>query len=257
MNFSSQTFDSAEMEIPLFHSDNVNLGGKMKFDRSKDNIDDFYRKFMIICKINNLSIQRTIKEFLLSLDSQSFIFLLQNPQFENLVDSCKLKEIVDYLSSRFSKKNNLSYKLELNNLMQNFDESIEGFATRLINSLKKAYPTNHEEMGNLIGKNIFLKGIKDIVIRNKLLKVIENNQFDEIIKIAMKLELFQEQANLLTQNFNNINLNTNEVMLFRRILIRLCQMLISKIIINQIFLEHIDSLKINWKNQIMEVIFQV
>jgi hypothetical protein len=214
---SSQIFEDVELEENCFRfhpNENFNIGNKMKFDSSKDNIDDFFRKFTIICKLNNFSIQKQMKELLLSLDSASFILLLQHPNFERMVEQSKIQEIVDYLSNRFSRKNNLSYKLELNNLIQNFNESIEGFATRLLNSLKKAYPANYVEMGNLIGKNIFLKGIKDVIIRNKLLKVIENNSFDDIIKLAMKLELFQEQSNLLTQNFNNINLNTNEVNAF-------------------------------------------
>src|SRR5271156_2477449 len=80
--------------------------------------------------------------------------------------------------------------------------------------MKKAYPQNYNEMCNLLGKTIFLKGIKDVTIRNKLLKVIENNSLNEIIQLAVKLELFHEQANLLTNNFNQINLNFPEINAF-------------------------------------------
>src|SRR5271156_611666 len=87
-------------------------------------------------------------------------------------------------------------------------------SSKLLNSMKKAYPQNYDEMCNLLGKTIFLKGIKDINIRNKLLKVIENNSLNEIIQLAVKLELFHEQANLLTNNFNQINLNFPEINAF-------------------------------------------
>src|SRR5271156_3759922 len=134
--------------------------------------------------------------------------------FETLVEENKINNLVDYLSSQFSKKNHLSYKLELNNLTQNVTESVESYATRLLNSMKKAYPQNYDEIGNLIGKTIFLKGIKDVNIRNKLLKVIENNSLNEIIQLAVKLELFQDQSNLLTSNFNQINLKDSEINAF-------------------------------------------
>src|SRR5271156_2530407 len=87
-------------------------------------------------------------------------------------------------------------------------------SSKLLNSMKKAYPQNYDEMNNLLGKTIFLKGIKDVTIRNKLLKVIENNSLNEIIQLAVKLELFNEQANLLTTNFNQINLNVSEINAF-------------------------------------------
>src|SRR5271156_2434259 len=208
---SSQTFD--DIEIPTVFNNN-SVGIKMKFNSDKDNVDDFYKKFVIISKLHNFSKSQIIKEFLLALDHVSFIYLLQNPMFEQMVEDNKINELVDYLSSRFSKKNNLSYKLELNNLTQNFNESVETFATTLLNSMKKAYPQNYDEMNNLIGKTIFLKGIKDVHIRNKLLKVIENNSLNEIIQIAVKLELFNEQSNLLTSNFNQINLNCSEINAF-------------------------------------------
>src|SRR5258708_478531 len=203
MNASSNTIDF-EHQFERFSNESI----KLKFDSTKENFEDYYRKFNIIVKINNYSLSKTIKEFLLSLDNQSFTYLLQNPNFEKLVDEEKLNDLVEYLSFRFSKKNILTYQLELNNMNQCFEESVETYATRLLNLLKKAYPNNNVEMGNLMGKQIFLKGIKDVFIRNKLLKVIENNDLDEIIKIAVKLEMFQEQSNLLTQNFNNINLNS-------------------------------------------------
>src|SRR5271156_1653221 len=208
---SSQTFD--DIEIPTVFNNN-SVGIKMKFNSDKDNVDDFYKKFVIISKLHNFSESQISKEFLLALDHISFIYLLQNPMFEQMVEDNKINELVDYLSSRFSKKNNLSYKLELNNLTQNFNESVETFATTLLNSMKKAYPQNYDEMNNLIGKTIFLKGIKDVHIRNKLLKVIENNSLNEIIQIAVKLELFNEQSNLLTSNFNQINLNCSEINAF-------------------------------------------
>src|SRR5271156_5958596 len=87
-------------------------------------------------------------------------------------------------------------------------------SSKLLNSMKKAYPQNYDEMNNFIGKTIFLKGIKDVNIRNKLLKVIENNSLNELIQLAVKLELFQDQSNLLTSNFNQINLKDSEINAF-------------------------------------------
>src|SRR5271154_6849738 len=134
MNASSNTSDF-EHHFERFSS---NESTRLKFDSTKENFEDFYRKFNIIVKINNYSLSKTLKEFLISLDNTSFVYLLQNPNFEKLVDDEKLNDLVEYLSFRFSKKNILTYQLELNNMNQCFVESIEAFATRLLNLLKKA-----------------------------------------------------------------------------------------------------------------------
>src|SRR5271156_1922646 len=102
MHYSSQTFENENVETPtVFNNNSV---GKMKFNSESDNIDDFFKKFVIISKINNYSGSQIVKEFLLALDHVSFVYLLQNPMFETLVEENKINNLVDYLSSRFLKK---------------------------------------------------------------------------------------------------------------------------------------------------------